>query len=568
MNSLNFLEISKDVAANFLQTVVAVDDELSFDSHVQEMADHLEEPESNDLGIPDDASSIKVKTPHPLNYDLLSKSFAKKGLICSGIKPVLKDAEHETINDIVRSMERSDLSILDWEMLGKKGDFAISVIKNLIDLDVKVDGRLRLICIYTGLPKGDRESNVIGDLRKNLESVGGVTVESNLKNGVLDFKLGHSQATCWRIFILGKNDVTEDQLPEKLVNSFTEMTAGLLSNATLSAITEIRKSTHHLLSKFRKELDPAYISHILGLISLPNARERAAEIAFDYAINLISEEIRSNLQVSDSIKNSLSSEVLEKWPFHINTKNEIDYFSISLKGGDKNYFGSSELKDLFSAKTQEEINTIIIDKLRIAPTEKSTAVDRFTEEPIAFFIGRKSTNDHLHELSVIQSARRDSTSKYPEGFKPSLKQGTILERISEGRKNAYYLCIQPLCDSVRLVCNTNFMFISIDANKSFTHAIKHTSGILKFKIDPHPKRIQNFLFEPTPPRNEVLGERVDSDFEFKGFFENPSELIKFRWIGELKENVVQAVVNDTAAKVARVGLDSFEWLRIKNTRNI
>jgi Response receiver domain len=566
MSSLNFFEISKNVAANFLQTVVAVDDELSFDSHIQEVADSLEEPESNDLGISDDASSIKVRTPHPLDYDLLSKSFAKKGLICSGIKPVLKEVEQETINDIVRSMERSDLSILDWEMLGKRGDFAISVIKKLIDLDVKADGRLRLICIYTGLPKGDRESNVIADLRRNLESINGVTVESNKKD-VLDFKLGHSQATCWRIFILGKNDVTEDQLPEKLVNSFTEMTAGLLSNATLSAITEIRKSTHHLLSKFRKELDPAYISHILGLISLPDARERAAEIAFDYAINLISEEIRSNLQISESLKNSLSTSVLEQWPDHVNSRKQDRYFYISLKGTDKFHFGSNELKQLFLAQSQEEINTVVTEKLNISPTNALSPIERFKEEPIAFFTNENKSNTHLYELSVIQSVRRDSNFKYASGFAPSLKQGTILKRASEGSKASYYLCIQPLCDSVRLTCSTNFMFLYIVENGSFSHAIRHKSDILKFKIDPHPKKIQNFLFEPTKPRNEVIGEKIDSDFQFKGFFEDPSKVIEFQWIGELKENVVQAIVNDIAAKVARVGLDSFEWLRIKSTRN-
>lgn len=35
----------------------------------------------------------------------------------------------------------------------------------------------------------------------------------------------------------------------------------------------------------------------------------------------------------------------------------------------------------------------------------------------------------------------------------------------------------------------------------------------------------------------------------------------FEWCGEFKQPIFQGIVNDVSASLARVGFDSFEWLR-------
>ncbi|HGY7412124.1 TPA: hypothetical protein ACNTE8_005437, partial [Escherichia coli] len=67
----------------------------------------------------------------------------------------------------------------------------------------------------------------------------------------------------------------EKDLPNVLIKKFTNLTAGLLSNAALSCISEIREKTHGILTKYNNKLDTAYVSHILNLIKSKESRAYA-----------------------------------------------------------------------------------------------------------------------------------------------------------------------------------------------------------------------------------------------------------------------------------------------------
>lgn len=53
-------------------------------------------------------------------------------------------------------------------------------------------------------------------------------------------------------------------------------------------------------------------------------RENAHEVAFDYGIDLLAEEIKSDLQISSQVKKSLSKDVLQNWPNFIIEKSRND----------------------------------------------------------------------------------------------------------------------------------------------------------------------------------------------------------------------------------------------------
>ncbi|HDZ0832933.1 TPA: hypothetical protein RRT68_005510, partial [Klebsiella pneumoniae] len=40
------------------------------------------------------------------------------------------------------------------------------------------------------------------------------------------------------------------------------------------------------------------------------------------------------------------------------------------------------------------------------------------------------------------------------------------------------------------------------------------------------------------------------------------------WVGELKNNVAQAISNQVAASISRIGLDTNEWLRLSSSISI
>ena len=271
---ISFLNHSKKITEHFLQSVVAVDDNMEFRSRQLEISEDLVEPDEDDhfgsIEPKDDREKAPLK--HKLYYQDLSLEFAKRGIVCGGFSPT--DDTHTSLDAIVNTSKNADITILDWQMqiAGEDGKLAVDTIKKIAELDIKDGGRTRLICIYTAENADDVAQVLASSVEDLTPSKEKLTISFN-KTG-----LSH-----WKIEIVNK-DKQEVDLCEYLINSFTNLTAGLLSNAALSAIAAIRDNTHHLLHKFNKELDPAYLSHVLGLISSPDMREQANDVAFDLSL--------------------------------------------------------------------------------------------------------------------------------------------------------------------------------------------------------------------------------------------------------------------------------------------
>jgi hypothetical protein len=364
--------------------------------------------------------------------------------------------------------------------------------------------------------------------------------------------------THWKIEIVNKGNTQEAGLCDFLIDSFTELTAGLLSNAALSAIASIRDNTHNLLHKFNKELDTAYLSHVLGLISSPDMREQANEVAFDYAVDLISEELKSELQISQIVKESLSEEILKSWPQHMSKKQKANRFRIKV-GGHSIDFNNRIMEKLLAATQEQNLKTVLNEDLEITDQGETTALDIFSKNVIQLtFDGSDITP--LLELCSLESTRRDVVTL--KQHIPVLKQGTIVKSFED---NNYYLCIQPICDTVRICGKSTFSFLKIKKdNSDFTHVIRLKDGHLKLKIDPSAKFIKTFELSANAETKTIVSTEIHGGkFIFSTNDTMDGDNVLLEWCGELKHTVSQAIVNGLAAQLARVGLDSFEWLRQK-----
>lgn len=355
-----------------------------------------------------------------------------------------------------------------------------------------------------------------------------------------------------KIVVINKQTTIEN-LVDRSIEEFTHMTCGLLSNATLAAITEIRDKTHHHLYKFNKELDAAYISHVLGLISSPAMRENAHEVAFDYGIDLLAEEIKSDLQISTQVKKSLSKDVLQKWPDFIFDQNSGVNFRFKVGSCPEFPVTIDRMKRILSVTEKEEFEQILEEIPKFPAVAPLSILKTFSDKHIQFMVGEDNLEQHL-QLSAIQCTRRNMNTL--GSYIPTLKQGVVLKRITDGK---YYVCIQPLCDSVRLTCSTNFTFLRISkvtSSKPMTHVINGVnSPYLCFDIDPVSKNIFMKIFEPSLDQKMVKAELCNEKYIFKAGDED------FEWCGEFKQPIFQGIVNDVSASLARVGFDSFEWLR-------
>ncbi|EEP7863683.1 hypothetical protein HCK95_004364, partial [Salmonella enterica] len=99
-------------------------------------------------------------------------------------------------------------------------------------------------------------------------------------------------------------------------------------------------------------------SHILNLMNSRESRPYAYENAHDYAVDLISEEIRSTLQISENLKKSLSKDSLSHWPIFQYTKNGRKNFLLTGKKTQKD-LSVEHLRNILSADSLEEIQHAI-----------------------------------------------------------------------------------------------------------------------------------------------------------------------------------------------------------------
>lgn len=550
----NFFDESRLIAEKFIQTVVAVDDNISFGERLNSVNNsdlHVQVPdEESGLGTDSvDTHELSLDAPDlnsNLNYQELSACFANKSILCSALKVYEGDSgEQQTIDATFNISKKADITILDWQMESEQsnyGNIAKGAIKKLLQYDVDGNGRLRLILIYTS----ESIHTVLGALNGQLTEF-----QPKIENEK-EIQFSCENLSLCKVVVINKQ-TTIESLVDRSIEEFTHMTCGLLSNATLSAIMEIRDKTHHHLFKFNKKLDSAYISHVLGLISLPAMRESAHEVAFDYAVDLISEELKSDLQTSKYLKDSLTSQTLQKWPVYKNPQNEIIH-SITVGESEPVLLGNERMQRMLSVITDDDLKNILDEQPEFPKTKKKNRFDLFQDSYIQFKrVGEDNRNEHL-QLSAIECLRRDPLSVSSE-FEPVLKQGTIIRK-----DDTYFVCIQPICDSVRLTCSTSFLFLKSEKidDTNFSHVIRHTEGYKCLRFKSTSRFVSLIEFTPT---NKMIRSIKQGHINI---FQATNEDV-YEWCGELKQAIYQELVNAVSASIARVGFDSFEWLRLRRS---
>lgn len=581
-----FFETSQSIVKSFLSNVIAIDDKLFFGnaiSNKEEVASAANKDpfafgeeesgsseEDSGLGVANislASSTIRdrlEKEVHNLDYQDLSLAFAEYGINCSGFIPDVH--RFKTIEDaaenITLSAKRVDATILDWRMdenFGAEiGSLAKASILKILQHDKSQHGRLRLIVIYTAEPN---IAEITGNIAQTLQSVdfSVLTNENNINfdNADLEF--------C-QITVIEKK-TTAKELREEVVSLFTELTIGLLPNATLSTLSELRDKTHHILHTFSRDLDPAYLSHVIGLLSSPKVRENAEEVALDYAAELIAEELKSMIQISHPLKLSLEKNRIIDWLSHINMENDDDFFEIVV-GDESGKIGSSRMKELIEATENEQIDAILQSEPKII-SKGQDSLSFFERNRIQVNL-KNGTIDSHEKLSIIECKRRDGLSLTNLAYAPNIKLGSIIK----DKKGKYYICLQPLCDSVRLSSDASFLFLAVKEVKEptgkFTHVIQSKTGEnIRLMARCSTQCIRKFDLKRNKTTRTVKASNQAGSNEYIIQCKKESGGIEeLFWVGELKINVAQAISNQVAASISRIGLDTNEWLRLSSSISI
>ncbi len=537
-NSKTFTELSREVAEKFLHTIVFVDDQAGFEK--KERPTKLEKP-GRGSGKEKDTTQERSneQNTHKLDAKKVIDVFAYKGMVCSVLKP---DEDEELSGLAVKAAEKADVLILDWQIYDDDGEKAMEIIGNIIASDSTEDQRLRLIIIYTA-------ENIVWVSKKMDEQYSG---DFKVTGEDFAFSRGHL-----RIAIFAKEgvDVLEEyrdrvlsvnQLSEQVGVEFAKITAGLISNVALEAMSVLRDNTHLIMGRLGHEMDPPYLAH---RALLPNPDD-----AMYYAIDIIASEFHSLLDTYE-LGEKTNLRAIKAW---IDMKNSEET-SFNIKVGGDHVTVDPEILYEWQRVGIEESDWF---KERITDKQRRKILNHGHKTLTQTFCTGDGDANELDCKFAMLTSLKNRYRRYSRI--PILTLGTILKEDStDNSENPYsfWLCIQPRCDSTRIENSRNFLFLplkEVDGEKSFDIVVKYKNNdFIRLKINYAIYESKLLEFSPNSLDEKVIGAKQErSRFVF-----DTEDGMCFKWVSELKIEHAQRIANRFAAKLSRVGLDESEWLR-------
>ncbi|MGC5625222.1 response regulator receiver domain [Streptomyces albidoflavus] len=562
---------SEEVALKYLQTVVVIDDGLLIGAEgllgseggLLDPVDPLSvDPAEEDDIPPSDVEGSRKLGGRPagdsLEGEALLRGFAEQGLVCGLLTPSTQE-ELQEIKDgktYRRLFARADVMVLDWSLAGDDGRTTRALIQSLIGHPAGQLGRLRLVCVYTNTQDLERiQKELVSDLRS-------MDVSHQVPDSA---KVGWViQADDFRIAILGKmgvsrpphfaiSEVTERQLPARIVKEFAQAAHGLMPGLALNSLAILRDNALLLLQRFNSSLDPAFVSHEL----LTGQGKR-------FAVQLISREIQAILEAVDA-GSVLSLENIKSWAR--GTIAESDHDMPQVKIGSVRKFDKAAIVDALS---QEDFS---VQSLRDLPPAEGAVIGKaklasltslFLQEEDAL-----ASDEYLGRLSCLS---RDLFNDYAGAKSPTLQLGTIVARHpscrGDGENNSsdeesleYWLCLQALCDSERVHEPRGFPLLPLREARpgtDFDFLVLDRQGAKRaLSAVARPYQMKVVEFAPSTGEDVIRAGKQGASFKFMDV-----QGSDWYWVAELRPEHALRVSHQMASLISRIGLDESEWLRL------
>ncbi len=640
------LDRYENAAKHFLQSVVVIDDqaevyegelinELKVDTdHTSSKKKLLSRRPATGLSHKQSSRAIRPKsgtpskTPkentnanphldmtHILRAWILTEKFADEEILCTVYRPadrkIVSKSGNETKNEknctvvsLSAKMARpADIVVLDWELGGgRDGDKgtqkAREIIKTILNDDQIKKGRQRLIVIYTAL------ANLEGIYDDVVADVGEVNyIAGKFKQDKLGLSLSNKTT---RIVFLNKSTkftepnseatVSEKNLPARLIKEFVKLNRGLLPSIALHSIASIRDTTHHLLSTFSSDLDPALVSH---RCLLPNPKDSE-----EFVLDLVAGELRSILSLNqigqhhadvkahkDWIADQLEDQEAFQLKKHISVSRK-EAFDLVTKGDDAfkkvrksianrwvddawkqgKEFKHKKIPRKLSKRTLKKL----VDTENLEDLHKNIKAPLLNFDDLTAVFSKSPSMGNLinHDFSRLTTLKREQygARNLPEGWAPKLGQGSIIRKINDDgtySKN-FLLCIQPRCDSVRIKESRTFPFLTM-ASVGIS-ARPRQCLIVKSRVAPNedPKNIRLLLyplpycqtmlkFEPAAAASDCIEAVRENEV---WVFKNSEQC--FEWVADMKDFLAQKLCDLLSGRQGSIGLEEYEWLRRKS----
>ncbi len=529
MNGQDFLTLSKEIANEFLQNIVFIDDE---------------------------AFNKAKDKDHDLDPLEISKSFARSKKICAVYNPLCV----ADIEDLTEVSKKADITVIDWrinlpmeseededseediEEDDPRGGHTLRVIKSILDDPTIGEGSLKLILIYTGETDLQGITERVYDFLNQEEEEGFSKsfCEVSAEN-IRILVIAKPQVKFSHLPELEKRIVQYKDLPDFILSEFTKMTSGLLSNYILKSISIIRQNTFRLVSLFNKEMDAAFLLHRALLPNPEDSQDHLNEMLTDSIGALLAYNTADSVVNIENLIPWIRSRSIEK---EVLIGNKAVNFNESI--------AIDSIERGFLKAIQSKAEDLEIPKKKL---DSFSRKDHSKEYP-NLFVAEESGSKHNEQFSIL--SHQKSNLKLPS-IQPKLTLGTIIKQVS-GSKNGYFLCMQAKCDSVRLSSERKFIFLPlypVPNEKKFQFVVEEAGSFVNLALAKGPFELRTIKFAPSSGFDSIVAQLKNKKiYFFKSIYDE-----EFLWIADLKDSHAQRAAHRLASKLSRVGLDESEWLR-------
>ena len=538
MNKNGLHALSQGVAEDFLQTVVVLDDQAYMGSSAP--IGMLVVPSGTAIAVGEDEDEKAAIDPDgrrrlpTLDAGKLVSGFAERGLVCAVLTGLDQDGG---VGATLRAARRADIVILDWR-LGDHGEKATAIILQLVRDTVADVGRSPMVVVYSA-------TRVMVKIREQLATKLPGFKAIDRPGRAIALHAPHTTI----LFIRKATEsdqsggVSETDLPARLIEEFAKTGDGILRNVALGGIAAIRSETRRILARLHSGMDGPFLTHRVLL--------RTPEDADAYAVDLLGSEVVSVLRARDVGTKYAGVDAirgaLEEW------ESRGRKFRLMKGTGQNADVSELPVGDVMKLVEAGQDGLEGIPNVVSSQKQKEALYKRLYR--LLADNAADGIATHL-EFARVSTHVKDHNSM-GKNERATLTLGSIIRRGEE-----YLLCIQPVCDSVRVKPGTHFVFTSL---QRATEELPGRLDIVVREIDGDEVCL-HFSGKSTAVRTRIFspdeaGGRVLSVVKDSGYVFVDTDGEEYIWICELRRSFSQRFVHRIASNLSRIGLAEFEWQR-------
>ena len=514
MTTNTFAEHCRELAQRFVQTAIVVDDE-AFMAPLANAVDKVVAPGRQQSNATDAGDAVVRSGRHGLDTRAIIEGFAALGVICSAIRPT---------DPAMSAIRQADIVVLDWRLKASDPEFALNLLARILTEEPDRNA-LRLLTVYTGEGELDRIQNAVvaklekAGLEPDVSEAGTVTYGHG--RVVLYAKPSVNLPPAFR-----GRDIDESMLPQRLVDDFGGVTAGLLPGIALVSLTAVRECAHTVLDRFRAELDPAYLAH---RACLPDPDDAERQL-----VNHVAEELRGLMDYAVADQQPAGRQPITQWITERAGEPPNDF-----------QFGDRSL-------SPERTVALATEGLERGGLPKGGGGFQY----LSSGFNRGDVHQLDERLAWIFTSRTVFNAPPPR-----LWLGTVVERKAgdAGSHDSLLICLRSRCDSVRLMGRTSFAFLPLGEPKQGQMQLivrlgnsYERRGII---VDASGWQVHEFK----PDDGDTVTARKDGSAGPFVFTDIDGH--KYEWLGELKSEFAHRMAQTFAETLSRVAVDDSEWLR-------